>query len=195
MSSQGLFGLSHFKNSRASSELFEPVYQNLFTVQLAMPSNVGSTDQDVNLMLEGVQKVEGLESHSFPTSEVTQNFKWAQRRYAGAKPDKTTMDVKFNFEINVDDTNSAYTLKTLRKWCDLVYDPLTGRTGLKADYVAPWVLITLYNRASTPFWQWKLYDVFPKSAIPAIGLDYQATDVYKIDGFTLACDYWDETII
>jgi hypothetical protein len=193
--SQGLFGLSHFRSSRAAQELYEPVYQNLFTVQFALPPGVGSSEENTNLMLEGIIKVDGLQSHSFPAGLAEQKFKWASRRFAGPKPAQTTMDVTFDFEINLDRTPSAYTLKTLRKWCDLVYDPLTGRTGLKADYAAPWALVTLYDRAARPFWQWKMYHVFPMTAIPAIPLDYNSEELYKITGFTLACDYWDETIV
>lgn len=193
--SQGLFGLSHFRNSRAAQELYEPVYQNLFTVQIQLPAGVGVDEQETNLMLEGITNVSGLQSHSFPTSPTGQFYKWAERRFAGAKPDQTTMDVALDFEVNVNRTPSAYVVKTLRKWCDLVYDPLTGRTGLKADYTAPWALITLYNRAAQPYWQWKLYYVFPMSQIPEVALDYQGEDLYKVTGFTLACDYWDETIV
>ena len=193
--SQGLFGLSHFRNSRASQELFEPVYQNLFTVQLALPIGVGADEETSNLLLEGITNISGLQSHSFPATLASQKFKWAERRFAGAKPDKTTMDVAFDFEVNVDKTPSAYTIKTLRKWCDLVYDPLTGRTGLKADYVAPWALITLYDRGSRPFWQWKMYYVFPMTGIQEVPLDYNSEDLFKVTGFTLACDYWDETIV
>jgi len=105
------------------------------------------------------------------------------------------MDVSLDFEVNVNKTPSNYIVKTLRKWCDLVYDPLTGRTGLKADYVAPWALITLYDRAQRPYWQWKMYHVFPITAIPAVGLDYNEEALYKITGWQLACDSWDETII
>ena len=105
------------------------------------------------------------------------------------------MDIQISFEVNLNRTPSAYVLKTLRKWNDLVYDPLTGRTGLKIDYVAPWALITLYDRASNPFWQWKLYNVFPTAKIPPIDLEYNSGDLYKIDGYKLACDSWDETII
>jgi len=193
--SQGLYGQSHFRSSRAAQELFEPVYQNLFTIQIALPAGVGSTEENTNLLLEGITNLSGLQSHSFPTNLASQKFKWAERRFAGAKPEKTTMDVAFDFEVNVNKTPSAYTIKTLRKWCDLVYDPLTGRTGLKADYVAPWTLITLYDRASKPFWQWKLYYAFPMTGIPEVPLDYNNEDVFKVTGFTLACDYWDETII
>ncbi len=192
--SQGLFGLSHFKNSRASQNLYEPVYKNLFTVQIALPPGVGADEESTNLLLEGIQTIGGLRSHSFPAT-TSQFFKWAERRFAAGKPDKTTMDVTFDIEVNVNKAPSAYTIKTLRKWCDLVYDPLTGRTGLKADYVAPWALVTLYDRAMRPYWQWKMYYVFPMTGIAEVPLDYSADDVFKITGFTLACDYWDETIV
>jgi hypothetical protein len=33
------------------------------------------------------------------------------------------------------------------------------------------------------------------SAIPEVPLDYDGEEVYKIVGFTLACDFWDETIV
>lgn len=193
--SQGSFGLPHWKNSRAAQELYEPVYLNLFTIQIALPPGVGSSEENTNLLLENVQNITGLLSHSFPTSPVAQQYKWAARRFAGAKPDVTTMDIGVTFEVNLDRTPSAYVLKTLRKWCDLVYDPLTGRTGLKADYVAPWMLVTMYDRAANPFWQWKCYYVFPMSQIPAPELGFMNEEIYRIENFTLACDSWDESIV
>ncbi len=195
LSSQGTFGLSHFRSSRAAVDQLEPVYLNLFTVQLQLPDGVGSTPENTNLLLENVQKISGLVSHKFPTTLITQYYKWAVRRYAGAKPENTFMDLTLDFEVNIDITQSAYVLKTLRKWCDLVYDPLTGRTGVKADYTAPWMLITMYDRAARPFWQWRCLNVFPMTVLPAPELDYQSDTNYKITGFGIGVDNWDETIV
>jgi hypothetical protein len=193
--SQGTFGLSHFRNSRASQEMFEPVYLNMFTIQFQLPASIGVSEEGSNLLLENVQKIGGLVSHKYPGTPMVQYYKWAARRFVGAKPDTTTMDLTIDFEVNIDHTPSVYIVKTLRKWCDLAYDPLTGRTGLKADYVAPWMLITMYDRGARPFWQWKCYDVFPMTPMPEVPMDYQSTDNYKITGFTIAVDYWDETIV
>jgi hypothetical protein len=193
--SQGSFGLSHWRSSRAAQELFEPVYQNLFTMQIALPVGIGATEEDTNLLLENLIQIGGLKSAKFPASPVAQQYKWATRRFAGAKPSETTMDVTLDFEVNLNKTPSVYVVKTLRKWCDLVYDPLTGRTGVKADYVAPWALITMYDRAARPFWQWKLYNIFPTTSIPEVPLNYMGEEIFKITGFTLACDVWDETIV
>jgi hypothetical protein len=193
--SPGSFGLSHFRSSRASQEMFEPIYLNLFTIQIALPPAIGATEEDTNLLLENVIKIDGLLSDSFPASPVAQYYKWAARRFAGAKPAQTTMDLSLDFEVNLNRTPSAYVLKTLRKWNDLVYDPLTGRQSLKQTYVSPWVLITLNDRAGSPFWQWKLYNVQPGSAIPAPPLAYQSEEIYRITGYLLLADSWDESIV
>ena len=89
-----------------------------------------------------------------------------------------------------------YTLKMLRKWNDLIYDPLTGRMGLKAEYVAPQVVVTLHDKANQPFWQWTLYHVWPTVNLPVPNLNYMTkNELYKVTGYTLACDYWDEVML
>lgn len=196
--SKGTFGLPHYRNSRAAMEMYEPLYKNIFTVQINLPEGVGSSNENTNLVLENVTKIAGLDSHRYPGLTEPQTYKYAQRRFIGAKPENTTMDLSMDFEVNLQPTSgkpSAYVLKTLRKWCDLAFDPQTGRTGLKVDYTAPWMLITAYNRAMQPYWQWKCYNVFPMTPITPMELDYNSTDLYKITDFTLAVDYFDESII
>lgn len=201
LTSPGLMGLPHFRSSRVSQELWEPVYQNLFTVEIQLPEKLVDTfgAEDTNLLLEGIQKVDGLDTNKVPGATL-QHYKMSDRSFANSGTENTYIDVKFDFEINVrgskQGTPSMYTVKILRAWDDLIWDPLTGRQGLKVDYVAPQVTITMHDKAGNPFWQWILYHVFPITNLPAPALDYsQKNALYKVSGYTLRCDYWDESIV
>lgn len=203
LTSVGLMGLPHFKTSRVSMEMYEPVYQNLFTVEFQLPAGLtgtgGISDDDKNLLLEGVQKVDGLDTNKVPGA-VEQHYKFADRSFAQSGTENTHIDVKLDFEINVRGSKAGtpdiYTLKILRRWNDLIWDPLTGRQGLKVDYVAPTVTITIHDKADQPFWQWILYNVFPTTNLPVPSLDYMnKNQLYKVTGYTLRCDYWDEFML
>ena len=204
MTSVGLMGLPHFKTSRVSMEMYEPVYLNLFTVEFQLPKGLtgtgGISDDDKNLLLEGVQNVKGLDTNKVPDVAQLQHYKFADRSFAGSGTQATYIDVSMDFEINVRGSAAGapdmYTLKILRRWNDLIWDPLTGRQGLKVNYVAPTVTVTMHDKANQPFWQWTLYNVFPTKNLPVPELDYsKKTDLYKVTGYTLRCDYWDEVML
>lgn len=204
MTSVGLMGLPHFKTSRVSMEMYEPVYLNLFTVEFQLPKGLtgtgGISDDDKNLLLEGVQNVKGLDTNKNPGVANLQRYKFADRSFAASGTDQTFIDVTMDFEINVRGSATGapdmYTLKILRRWNDLIWDPLTGRQGLKVNYVAPTVTVTMHDKANQPFWQWTLYNVFPTKNLPVPELDYsKKTDLYKVTGYTLRCDYWDEVML
>ena len=192
-------GLPHFRTSRVSMEMYEPVYLNLFTVDIQLPAALGYNTDERNLLLEGVKKVGGLDTNKVPGT-VEQTYKFATRSFAASGTEKTTIDITLDFEINVRgaDTGSPdmYTLKMLRAWDDLIWDPLTGRQGLKVNYVAPTMTITMYDKADQPFWQWICYNVFPTTNITVPDIDYsKKTELYKVTGYTLRCDYWDEFML
>lgn len=199
VSSVGLMGLSHFRTSRVSMEKYEPVYLNLFTVEIELPSKLAVSEADRNLFLEGIKSVKGLQTDAIPAA-IQQQYKFADRSFAGSGPNETFINVSFDMEVNLRGSAAGqpdmYAVKILRAWCDLIYDPLTGRQGLKVDYTAPSMTITLHDKANNPFWQWTLYNVFPTKGIQVPDFDYnQKTDVYKIQGFELRADYWDETML
>lgn len=200
VSSQGLMGLPHFRASRVSTGLYEPVYLNLFTVQIQLPEKMNTSDDDKLLLLEGVTKVGGLDTNVNPGLADTQHYKFSDRSFAASGPGKTTIDLSLDFEINVrgskDGAPDMYTLKMLRRWNDLVWDPLTGTQGLKVDYIAPSMTITMHDKARQPFWQWVCYNVFPTTNLTIPDLNYMnKTNLYKVTGWTLRCDVWNETML
>lgn len=185
-------GLPHYRNSKAAMNKFEPVYQAQFEVLLTPPAAVTGW----TLVMENVMKIGGLELNKQP-APVMQKYKSATRTFAGAVVDDTTVKITMDFEVNLDDSNSAYVYKALRKWCDLIYDPLTGRTGLKRDYSGGPMIINFFNKAGDIFRQVTAPVVFPVTPIAGFGneADFSANDIYRITGFTLQADYFEETIL
>lgn len=183
-------GLPHYRNSKAAMNKFEPVYIAQFEITLQPPPAVS----DWQLVMEQVLKVGGVEVNKQP-GVVEQKYKSAKRSFAGGMVDDTTIDVTLDFEVNLNDANSMYVYKALRKWCDLIYDPLTGRMGLKKDYTGGPMIINYFNKNGDIFRQIKVPTCFPTSPITPIDSDYSNNDIYRITGFTLRCDYFEETIL
>lgn len=198
--SNGLLGLPHYRASRVSTSLYEPLYLNTWVMQMTPPKGLGYSENSeiVNVVLEGLTKVGGLQSNKVP-GVFQQQYKGSDRSFAGAKPENTYMDITTDWELNLSyetGVPSSYTYKFLRQWCDLIYDPLTGRMSLKKEYVAPRLVITLMDRAATPYHQWILYNTFPTDAISNPELDYSnGTNNWKVSGFKLRCDFWDESVL
>ena len=184
-------GLPHFRNSKAAISNWEPVYLNQFEVTILPPGGIdpGQGNNGQNLMLEQVRKISGLELDKNP-GVVEQHYKFAKRRYAGAKPETTTMDLTIEFEVNLNEANSMYTFKTLRQWSDLIYNPLTGGQGLKKDYTGS-MIVTIFNKAGQIFRKVRLPNVFPMAPITPMELDYQSTELWVVT-MTFAADYWED---
>lgn len=183
-------GLPHYRNSKAAMQKFEPVYNAQFEVLLTPPAAVTGW----TLVMENVLKVGGIDINRVP-AVVEQKYKSAKRSFAGGIVDDTSINITLDFEVNLDDSNSAYVYKALRKWCDLIYDPLTGRMGLKKDYTGGPLIINYFNKAGDIFRQVKAPVVFPTTPITPIESDFTNNDIYRISGFTLRADYWEETIL
>ncbi len=207
MTSPGLMGLPHFRSSRISTGLMEPAYLNLFTVTIQLPDAIqtllgSSYTEETNLVLEEVKKVDGLDTQKVPNT-VDQKYKFATRRFAQSGPTETTIDLSLDFEINlrhqvtngVASSPSMFVLRVLRMWDDLIFDPLTGTQGLKIEYVAPEMEIIMHDKKGNPFWIWKCYHVFPTSKLPAPNLQFASKEIYRVSGYKLACDYWDEAML
>lgn len=150
--------LPHYSNSVAATNNYEPVFLNQFDVIITPPTVI---TQNVNLLVEHVKTLEGLPELT-PTDVVKQYYKFASRAYAAAKPGQTDAQLKIEFEVNLNEDNDAYVYNIIRKWADLVYDPLTGRQGLKKDYVGE-IYVAQANKAGEIFREWRFKPVFPFS--------------------------------
>ena len=187
-------GLPHFTSAKAAVQLYEPVYLNQFEVIIQPPAGV--TNEQGNggrtLLVENVLSVSGLTVDKNP-QPIEQRYKFSRRRYAGGAPDDTGVKVRIEFETNLNDNNSNYVFKTLRQWSDLIYNPLTGATGIKSTYAGgTYILISVFNKQGDVFRRVKLLNCFPVDQIKSLDLDYtNGTTPYKI-ALSFRADYFED---
>lgn len=188
-------GLPHYKNSTVSMSMYEPVYLNLFEVIITPPNNIDK-EKHWNLVLEEVKKITGLSTDQMSAgAAVTQSYKGAKRRFAGALPDNTTVDISIEFEVNVDNNNSLIAYKGLRDWCDLIWNPLTGSQMLKTNYTGGPMTVTLHDKENTVIREWVFPTIWPTDPLNAMDLDYSAgANVYSVTA-KFAADYWEDVTV
>jgi hypothetical protein len=188
---KGLQGTAHFRNSVASNEDHEPLYQNLFSAQLiGLPTGLGSKSNNT-LIIEGVQKISGLDFEQTPLP-VEQTYKGAKRSYAQALPEKTNTDIKIDLAVNLNKDNEAYIYNFFREWSNLVWHPLTGEMQLKKDYIATSIMISMYNRVGTVYRRVVGHKIFPSAPLTSFELGYaEGNSLYQLS-VSLRCDYWDD---
>jgi hypothetical protein len=182
-------GLPYWKNSKAATDYYEPIFQNQFEVVVTPPSAVSSSP-NFPLLVEHVKKITGLPELNPSGTLVEQTYKFATRSYAGAKPDKTTADLDIVFTVNLNKDNDAYVYNILRAWNDLVYNPASGKQGLKASYVGE-IAVVVTDKAQTIFREWKFPSVIPNGALTPLALDYVDNNIYEVT-MKYRADYWIE---
>ncbi len=180
-------GLPHWKNSQAATNYYEPIFLNQFEVVITPPQVI---TKNVNLLVEHVTKITGLPEIT-PTATVEQKYKFAQRSFAAAAPEKTTADLAVTFTVNLNDDNEAYIYNIIRAWSDITYDPLTGRQGLKKDYVGQ-MAVTMFNKQGKVFREFKFTPVFPFGKLTEMQLDYSSMSLYELT-VNFRADNWTET--
>jgi hypothetical protein len=183
-------GLPHWNNSRAAVNYYEPVFLNQFTVIITPPAAIA---ENVDLLVEHVMEIKGLPELT-ATEVIEQTYKFAKRSYAAAAPKTTVADLDIKFSVNLNEENNMYIYNILRGWNDLVYDPLTGRQGLKRDYWGE-IYVGITNKAGDIFREFKFKPVIPNGAITQMDLNYtETTRVYEAS-MKFRADAWKETRI
>lgn len=181
-------GLAHYKNSKVSMQDFEPVYLSLFEVILTPPPTVDKWDY----VLEQITKISGLATDQTPEAGSEQTYKGVKRRFAAALPPATTVDLTLGFNVNIDDSLSMISYKGLRKWSDLIWNPLSGAMSLKKDYIGGPLTVFLNNKINEPIRQWIFPKVWMTSSIPQMELDYSdGAAIYSMEA-TFAADYFED---
>ena len=186
---------SHYKNSAAAREMWEVVSPALFEVYFTFP-NILSTDPNISklLMFEHVRSITGLDGVAPTIGNVVQKYKFAERHYAAAGPDKTSLELTITFTMNLNNSHENYIYNMLRKWYHLVYNPQNGQTLTKQQYAGGSAMIIHEHDRDGSIWRTiKCLDFFPST--PPTGLNddsYDSMGDAKTVSITFLVDSWIE---
>ena len=179
--------LPSYRTSKASMRNYEPVYKNLFEVVLTPPPGVSGAP----MLMEHITKIGGLEVDKAPAA-VEQAYQFIKRSFAASVVEKSNMDITLDFTLNLNDSNQMYIYNTLRQWADIIYDPLTGRRGLKKDYANASLVVTFFNKAGDIYRTLTFPNVFPVTPLPNFDFGYEDAELLGIEGYTLRADFNDD---
>lgn len=183
-------GLPHFDNSTAAVNYYEPIFLNQFEVIITPPSTI--TGPNDGLLVEHVTKISGLPELT-GVGVVDQYYKFARRTFATGAPKKTDAQLTIDFEVNLNEENDAYVYNKMRAWGDLIFDPLNGRQGLKADYVGE-IYVAIFNKSQDIFREFRFNPAYLFDPLTEMNLEYKSEGLYKLTA-KFQCDTYRETRI
>ena len=188
---------SHYKNSVAAREMWEVVSPALFEVYFKFPNiidNNNTWDGYQQLMFEHVRSITGLDGVTPTIGNVVQKYKFAERHYAAAGPDKTSLELTITFTMNLDNSHENYIYNMLRNWYDLVYNPQNGQTLTKKEYADGSLMTILeHDRDGSIYREINCFNFFPST--PPTGLNddnYDSMGDAKTVSITFLVDDWVE---
>ena len=189
---------SHFRNSDAATKMWEVVSPALFEVYLTFPKILNKLNgKNQELMFQHVRSISGLDGLTPTIGNVVQKYKFAERHYAAAGPDKTSLELTITYTLNINDAHENYIYNMLRKWYDLVYNPQNGQTLVKQDYAGGSSMHIIEHDRDGAIWR-KItcFNFFPST--PPTGLNednYDSMGEAKTISITFIVDDWVEETI
>lgn len=185
---------SHYQNSQAAREMWEVVSPALFEVYFTFPKILNGQNIDTNLMFEHVRSVSGLDGLTPTFGNVVQKFKYAERHYAAAGPDKTSLELTITYTLNLNDAHENYIYNMLRKWYNLIYNPQNGQMLTKKDYADGSLMKIIEHDRDGAIWRRiTCFNFFPST--PPTGLNednYDSIGDAKTVSITFIVDDWVE---
>ena len=130
--------LPHFTNIVSHNQNWEPVYKNLFEVEIFLPDAIRDRHPNATELL--LENITSANLPTYPTiSSVDQRFKYSTRVFLGF-PDRTSTELTLNFNINQNDNKQMFTFRMMKDWYDLVWNNEDGSSNYKRNVVGEIIL-------------------------------------------------------
>lgn len=183
--------LPHFSNISSHNENWEPIFKALFEVTFDLPKAIGSTTQDVVLLLENTKAI------NLPLTKdidvVTQRFKYSTRVFVSLPKETHVADLNIKFNLNQNDKNAVYVWNVLKAWYDKVWNSQTGEVHTKRDIVGS-IIVNQHDRTGKIIRR-VTYKNAQIVGIDSFDLDWEnTTEIFEVSTKFVA-DYWEDLYI
>lgn len=179
--------LPHFKGSVPGSNRYEPVYKSTYEFVFTRLPNL--TIPDVNVLIEHITQISGLDGFNPQIQTVEQKFKYVSRTYLTV-PSETAFDVTMVFNMNTNNANENYVYNTLRQSYKSGMNLETGYMGLKKDYYCTGILYE-YTRDGQLIRQVDIQDAIITAITGFDDVQGDSSDLRELS-LTLRIDDWTE---
>lgn len=184
--------LPHFRNIQTSNSLWEPIYSNLFEVNITIPPVIATNStENTRLLLENATNIT-LDLTS-DISEAVQKFKYSSRVYATTPGvGEATKEFTIKFNMNQNEQKAVESWVLLKRWYDLAWNSQTGELHYKTDMIGQ-ITANIHDRTGevirrVDFVNCQIYGVNDGWL-----LDYSANDQIQSCSAAWVCDYWIDT--
>lgn len=148
---------------------------------------------DVAILTEQVTEVSGLDALQKTVQAGEQKFMGISNSFLNPYHDNTYAEFQVSFNLNLRNTTDAYVLRLFKAWSRAEYDLMSGIRTLKAEYVAPWLMIIEANRNGVAWRVVTFKDVMLTNLTGLDTLNYTSNETRKLQA-TFRSDWWDEEL-
>ena len=162
----------------------EPVFTNLFEITFVLPTILQAQGRDPVLLLQQATNIDLNLTEAIDVKD--QRFKYSTRAFLGT-PNKTHIEFKIDFNVNVNLSGSMETWNTLKAWQDLVWNSQNGYTHYKADTIGT-IIVNQHDKKGVVLRRVTFQNTQLKS-VGGISLKWDSSDIWSASADFVA-DYW-----
>lgn len=127
-------GLPHFTNVTTHNQIWEPVYKNLFEVEVYLPEKIKDRHPNGTFLL--LENTINAKLPSYPTlATKEQRYKYSTRLFVGFPDTTSVTDLQLTFNINQNDSKQMFCFRMIKDWYDLQYNNEDGSTNYKKNCI------------------------------------------------------------
>lgn len=184
--------LPHFRNIQTANTLYEPIYTNLFEVNISLPPLVETNSTaNTQLLLENATNIK-LDLTT-KIGEAIQKFKYSTRVYA-ATPGlaEGTKEFEIKFNMNQNEEKAVETWVLLKRWYDLAWNSQTGELHYKSDMIGQ-ISANIHDRTGEVIRRVDFINCQMYGLTGGWDLDFAQNTGIQSCGANWVCDYWIDT--